>query len=194
MSYARINLHNVTSLLVDSESFTRGLIAQMLRGFGMDEPTQFNNGAAAKEYLQHQCPDICLIEAILPDMTSVDMIRWLRRLRGPIRFVPVIVLTGYTQMRTISSARDGGANLVVRKPVSPKALFDRMLWIARTARPFIESDNFIGPDRRFRTLDPPDGKFKRELDDPMLTDDAQARTLGTPNPQSDETQIPDRVA
>ncbi len=101
-------------------------------------------------------------------MSSVELIRWIRRLKGPVRFVPVIVLTGYTQLRTIASARDSGANLVVRKPVSPKALFDRMLWIARSARPFIESDNFIGPDRRFRTIDPPDGKFKRDLDDPTL--------------------------
>lgn len=194
MSYTRINLRNITSLLVDSETYTRGLVAQMLRGFEMDPPTQVDRGAAAKAHLQHQCPDICLIEAVLPDMTSIDLIRWICRLKGPVRFVPVIVLTGYTQLRTIASARDSGANLVVRKPVSPKALFDRMLWIARSARPFIESDNFIGPDRRFRTIDPPDGKFKRDLDDPTLVNDMSA---GVAEPQtllSKMTQQPNRVA
>ncbi|MGA7711270.1 MAG: response regulator [Rhizomicrobium sp.] len=194
MSYTRINLRSVTSLLVDSEAYTRGLVAQMLRGFEMETPTQVSQGAAAKAHLQHQCPDICLIEAVLPDMSSVELIRWIRRLKGPVRFVPVIVLTGYTQLRTIALARDSGANLVVRKPVSPKALFDRMLWIARSARPFIESDNFIGPDRRFRTIEPPDGKFKRDLDDPTLVHDTSAEDAETSTLLSKITQQANRVA
>jgi DNA-binding response OmpR family regulator len=194
MSYTRINLRSVTSLLVDSETYTRGLVAQMLRGFEMEPPTQVDRGTAAKAHLQHQCPDICLIEAVLPDMTCVELIRWIRRLKGPVRFVPVIVLTGYTQLRTIASARDSGANLVVRKPVSPKALFDRMLWIARSGRPFIESDNFIGPDRRFRTIDPPDGKFKRDLDDPTYVNDMPIEASEIQTLQSKMTQLPNRVA
>jgi len=64
-----------------------------------------------------------------------------------------------------------GANIVVKKPVSPKALFEHMLWIARGARPFIETGNFIGPDRRFRTVEPPDGKLKRETDDSLRNGD-----------------------
>ena len=36
MSGPRMNLKNVTSLIVDRDHYTRGLIAQMLRGFGME--------------------------------------------------------------------------------------------------------------------------------------------------------------
>ena len=172
MGNTRINLHGVTCLLADSERYTRDLVAQMLRGFGMNQPILVDTGSDAKEVLKHQCPELCIIEAVLPDMTAAELIRWIRRLNGPIRFVPAIVLTGYTQLRTIASARDGGANIVVKKPLSPKALFERMLWIARVARPFIETSDYIGPDRRFRTADPPDGSFKRDTDDPALAGDA----------------------
>ena len=171
MGHTRLNLRNVTSLLVDSDAYTRGLVAQMLRGFEMEPPILVETGAAAKAVLAHQCPDICIVEAVLPDMSSASLIRWIRKLKGPIRFVPTIALTGYTQLRTISAARDGGANIVVKKPVSPKALFEHMLWIARGARPFIETGNFIGPDRRFRTVEPPDGKLKRETDDSLRNGD-----------------------
>ena len=186
MPHTRLNLTNVTSLLVDSDFYTRGLVAQMLRGFGMQSPTLADTGTEAMEVLKHHCPDLCLVEAVLPDMDSAQLIRWIRKLKGPIRFVPTIVLTGYTQLRMIATARDGGANIIVKKPVSPKTLFEHMLWIARVARPFIETDRFIGPDRRFRTADPPDGKFKRDSDDPAL--------VNAPSGQSYETHFPNWVA
>ena len=37
--------------------------------------------------------------------------------------------------------------------------------VANTQRPFIETDHFLGPDRRFRDVAPPDGRLKRETDD-----------------------------
>ena len=37
MGQPRLNLKNVTGLLVDRDAFTRGLVAQMLRGFGIEK-------------------------------------------------------------------------------------------------------------------------------------------------------------
>jgi CheY-like chemotaxis protein len=160
----RLNLKGVTALVVDSDHFTRGLVTQMLRGFGIDTPGLCETGAAAKAFLQHNYVDLCLIEAVLPDMESPELIGWIRSQEKAMRFIPVIVLTGYTQLRMVAAARDGGANNVVKKPVSPQGLFDRITWVARVSRPFIETTNYMGPDRRFRTLDPPDGEYKREND------------------------------
>ena len=165
MAQARLNLRNVTTLLVDRDHFTRGLIAQMLRGYGMDSPTAVETGAEAKHHLLHHYADLCIIEAALPDMASADMIRWIRRQgKSPFRFVPIIVLSGYTQLRQVSAARDAGANLVLKKPVSPQSLLDRIIWVAKAARPFIETGDFIGPDRRFKDGAPPLGELRRETD------------------------------
>ncbi|MEJ1969667.1 MAG: response regulator [Rhizomicrobium sp.] len=165
MGQTRLNLKGVTTLLVDSDLFTRGLVSNMLRGFGMESPTLADTGAQARHHLQHHYADLVIMEAGLPDMLSADLIRWIRRQeKSPFRFVPIIVLSGYTQLRLISTIRDAGANLVVKKPVSPAALFDRILWVARTARPFIEAGDYIGPDRRFKNIPPPDGDFKRDSD------------------------------
>jgi CheY-like chemotaxis protein len=165
MGQARLNLKGVSTLLIDGEQFTRGLIARMLRGFGMDPAKQFENGETVKAFLKHNCPDLILVEAVLPDMPSAELINWIRKQdKGPTRFVPIIVLTGYTQMRTVAAARDAGANNVVKKPVSPQGLFDRITWVARVARPFIEAGDYVGPDRRFRQIEPPDGKYKRDTD------------------------------
>lgn len=165
MAQARLNLRNVTTLLVDRDHFTRALVAQMLRGFGMDSPTIAETGAQAKHHLLHHYADLCIVEAALPDMPSADLIRWIRRQeKSPFRFVPILVMSGYTQLRMVSSVRDAGANLVVKKPVSPQSLLDRIAWLARTPRPFIEAGDFIGPDRRFRDVAPPQGELRREGD------------------------------
>jgi two-component system chemotaxis response regulator CheY len=74
------------------------------------------------------------------------------------------VLTGYTQLRLVAGARDAGANVVVKKPLSPRTLFDHIVWVARVNRPFIETADYAGPDRRFRDRTPPDGSYKRDGD------------------------------
>lgn len=165
MAIARLNLRNVTTLLVDSDHFSRGLVAQMLKGFGTDPPTLGQSGAQAMHHLQHNYADLCIIEADLPDMTAAQVIRWIRgQENSPFRYVPIIVLSGYMQLREVSAARDAGANIVVKKPVSPQGLYDRISWVAKNPRPFVESATYTGPDRRFRNIIPPGGQYRRETD------------------------------
>ena len=165
MAQVRLNLKGATTLLLDSDNFSRGLIVQMLRGFGMDPPSLCDTGAQAKAHLEHHYVDLCIMEAALPDMDSAQLISWIRRVeKGPMRFIPIIVLSGYTQLHMVAAARDSGANSVIKKPVSPQALFDRINWVARVSRPFIETGGFAGPDRRFRSAEPRDGRYKRQTD------------------------------
>jgi len=165
MAQPRLNLSNISVLLADRNLYTRTLISQCLRSFGVRHIYACETGAAAQEYLGQAGADLCLIEADLPDMTGAALIRAIRtQPKEPLRFVPIIVLSGYTQLRTLGDTRDAGANLVVKKPVSPQALFDRINWLGKTKRAYIEAPNYIGPDRRFHDIDPPDGAFKRVTD------------------------------
>jgi len=60
-------------------------------------------------------------------------------------------------------------------------LYDRIAWVAKTSRPFIETAKYAGPDRRFRTLEPLDGKHKRETD---LVDGESTESAVEQNPQA----------
>jgi CheY-like chemotaxis protein len=179
MAQPRLNLKNIGVLLADRNAYSRALIANALRGFGIKHITACDTGAAAQEYLAATAFDLCLIEAELPDMESGELIRHIRRLpKEPLRFVPIIVMSGYTQLRLLSTARDAGANLVLKKPISPQSLFDRISWLGRTKRAYIEAPNYIGPDRRFHDIDPPDGNYKRATDKPQdVSPQARASVL-----------------
>ena len=175
MPQARLNLKNISALIVDRDPFARGLVSQMLRGFGVTSILTADNGVDAKALLGQQCPEICFVEGALADMPAEDLIGWIRRnANKALRYLPVIVLTGYTQMRVISTVRDAGAHLVVRKPLSPQTLFDRLIFVAKFDRAFLETPNYAGPDRRFHAVEPPDGKRKR-VDDSK--DEAQPVVL-----------------
>jgi CheY-like chemotaxis protein len=166
MGQTRLNLKNIVALIVDRDPFARGLIAQMLRGFGVTHILIADNGAQARGLLAENCPEVIFMEGALVDMPSAELINWIRRnANKALRFLPIVVLSGYTQLRLISEARDAGAHMVVRKPVSPRALFDRLVGVANFDRPFIETPNYVGPDRRFHKVTPPDGEFKRATDE-----------------------------
>jgi CheY-like chemotaxis protein len=165
MAQPRLNLSKISVLLVDRNSYSRALISQALRGFEVKHILACDSGAAAQEHLSQSTVDLCLIEAELPDMNAPDLVHAIRRLpQETLRFVPIIVLSGYTQFRMLSLSRNAGANLVLKKPVSPQALFDRIGWLGRTKRAYIETNSYIGPDRRFHDIDPPTGGYKRAND------------------------------
>lgn len=169
MSDAHIDLDGMNTLLVDPDHFDRDIIVQMLRTFGAPLPTRVGTGAAAKAYLENHQVDLCICEATLPDMDGADLIQWIRhRRRDSLRSIPIIVLTGDTQLATVAKARDSGANIVVRRPVSPRTLHEHIVWVLTTHRPMVEAGQYVGPDRRFRDTSPPE-EGERRTHSPVFT-------------------------
>lgn len=164
MTKDRMKLSGVSTLLVDSDSHAASILQQMMRGLGMDPPTVAHSGKQARSLLENHSYDLCLVEADLPDMNGADLIRELRRKPGPMRFVPALVVTAYSNMRNVTRVRDAGAHSVVKKPISPQVLYDHIAWAAHPNRPFVETGTYIGPDRRFKFTGPPDGNGRRETD------------------------------
>jgi DNA-binding response OmpR family regulator len=127
----------------------------MLRGFKM-QPALAETGAEAQAHLNDHAVAVLLCEALLPDMTCNALIQWIRR-SAPhaMRTMPVIVMTSRTQLRTVTEARDSGASIIVKKPVSARVLAEHIAWAGRSARDFVSSEDYVGPDRRFKSLPAP---------------------------------------
>jgi len=161
----RLNFTQIEALVVDADQYSTQILGQILRGFGLSRQIVIESAEEAKRRLASAHFDLLICDAILPDAHASDLIKWMRRQPAlNIKYMPIVVLTGYTQFSNVVTLRDSGANIVVRKPVSPNVLFDHIAWSARTERPFIETDNFIGPDRRFKNTGPPDGAGRRKTD------------------------------
>jgi response regulator RpfG family c-di-GMP phosphodiesterase len=171
-----MKLSGVTTLLIDNDHYSAIILAQMLRGLGLDAPKVVQTAAAARALLAHYCYDLCICEAALPDMSGAGFVRWVRRQKSQIRFMPILILTGYSHLQNVTEGRDAGVHLICKKPISPQVLYDHIAWVAKPSRAFIETDNYAGPDRRFKSIGPPDGVGRRDTDFPPEAADGDIET------------------
>ena len=164
MSGEKLKLTHVTSLIIDNDRFAVTVLTQILRGLGLETPVIVETGAEAQTLLEKGGYDLCFCEARLSDMTGLELIKWIRALKTPARFMPILVMSEYSQRNGVIAARDAGAHLVIRKPASPQVLYDHIAWAAKPPRPFVETDTYVGPDRRFKSIGPPGGVGRRATD------------------------------
>lgn len=160
-----MNLTWVSALIVDPDPHSASILSGMLDGFGLQKKSVVASAAEAKSAVVNELFDIVLCDAELPDMPSVDLIRELRRMESnPIRCVPIIGIAGYAQHSIVTTLRDAGTNFVLSKPVSADVLYERLKWVAKGTRLFVESPNYVGPDRKFKNAGIPGGVGRRATD------------------------------
>ena len=102
-------------------------------------------------------------------MEPVDGLQFVRMVRNerrsPAPYVPIIMVTGFTDKQRVEEARDAGVSEFLAKPVTIEALNARIETIINRPRPFIRTGEFFGPDRRRREIAPPaEGDRRAESD------------------------------
>ena len=165
-SPCRINLEHSSVLLIDDNPKSLDMLSSIFHGFGVKEQIKCESAVAATEILRRRMIDLILVDCSMPEMDGYDFVRWLRReTPPPLRYTPVIMLTGHAAQSKVHKSRDCGASFVVAKPLTPAVLLKRTLWLAGDEREFVESDGFVGPDRRVRNFGPPLGRPGRRAGD-----------------------------
>ena len=153
-----INLGSMSFLLADSNPHTLSIAHSVLRSFGALKVTGVRNAQAALEVLVEHRPDMMLCDVKLPPVGGISFIRFVRGQHGnPFRTLPILAMTGDTRVSNIKQTRDCGANMVIAQPMSPAALYDRLVWVAFNPRKFVDTQTYSGPDRRMRAEGTPEG-------------------------------------
>ncbi len=88
------------------------------------------DGLAALEQAQRNCPDLVVLDIMLPGMDGLEVCRRLRE-KAPI---PIIMLTALGQESDRVMGLDFGADDYVAKPFSPRELTARVKSVLRRAR------------------------------------------------------------
>ena len=149
---AVFNFDGAVTMVIDDSPFSLELTAQALIGFGMKVRHACESAAEAIAILQNHPVDLILVDCEMPGMSGYEFVRWLRRSGlEPNAFAPVIMTAAHVRRSKVSEARDCGANFLITKPFSAGVLLERIVWVARDARPFLEVGDYFGPDRRFRS-------------------------------------------
>jgi DNA-binding response OmpR family regulator len=163
---AMLNLQRTSVLLADADLMGQSIVVQMLIGFGARAVARCDEIAEARRQLSAQPYDLVIADPASFGPEGYDLITWMRRdLPAPNRHASVLIITGHTESSRIGHLRDSGANFVVSRPLSATVLLDRILWMSREKRPYVESDNYVGPDRRWRDVPLPAGMQGRRQKD-----------------------------
>ena len=85
----------------------------------------------------------------MPPTDGLDFVKKVRNSsESPNPYVPIIMLTGYTELYRVKQARDAGISAFLAKPVSARALYKRLTSVVDDQRPFVRNDLYFGPCRR----------------------------------------------
>ncbi|MEQ9488966.1 MAG: response regulator [Alphaproteobacteria bacterium] len=151
MSY---DLSSVRFCVVEDSRHMRSLVCRVLASFGVQDVVEVSDGNAALMELQTWMPDIVITDFA---MAPIDGIELTRHIRNPDEcsnpYLPIIMMTGYTEMHRVIEARDAGVTEIIAKPVSAMALYGRLVSVIDRPRPFVRAAGFFGPDRRRRQID-----------------------------------------
>jgi len=161
---AVINLTGAVTMVVDDSAFALDLTAQALMGFGIRTRHACLGAAEAMEILKEQNIDLLVVDCEMPGIDGFELVRWLRRSGlEPNAFVPVIMTAAHIRRPRVAEARDCGASFIITKPFSANTLLERIVWVARDGRPFLEVGGYFGPDRRFRKAPAPGEERRADL-------------------------------
>ena len=161
---AVINLTGAATMVVDDSAFALDLTTQALMGFGTRARHACLGAAEAMEILKEQNIDLLVVDCEMPGIDGFELVRWLRRSGlEPNAFVPVIMTAAHIRRPHLTKARDCGASFIITKPFSATTLLERIVWVARDGRPFLEVGDYFGPDRRFRSTRPPREERRADL-------------------------------
>lgn len=159
---AVFNLASAVTMVVDDSAFGMELTAGALRGFGVQIRYACADAGQAIDIIKDHPIDLLFVDCDMPGLDGHELVRWVRNSGlEPNAFVPIIMTTAHVRKSKVALVRDCGANFLVTKPFSPATLLERVIWVARDSRPYLEAGNYKGPDRRFNATKPRDYDERR---------------------------------
>lgn len=154
MSY---QFKNITVLVVESTRAMFDLTRSVLQAFGVN---QVYSAYGADEGFETFCrvnPDLVIIDWLEDPANGLELTRRIRTdPKSPNPFMPIIMMTGYSQKKRVLQARDSGITEFIVKPFTAKALYQKIEQLVERPRHFVSSENYFGPDRRRKR----DGEYK----------------------------------
>jgi two-component system chemotaxis response regulator CheY len=106
---AAYNIEQLHFLVVDDNMHMSMLIKNLLHALGSRQVVEANAAADAFAELTHFPADIIITDYHMQPLDGLDFVRLVRTgSDSPNPFVPIIMLSGHTEMRKTMQARDAG--------------------------------------------------------------------------------------
>jgi CheY-like chemotaxis protein len=136
-------------LVVDDEHYMRKVVRTLLMSVGVRTVYEAPDGPSGLEFIRSMAPDVVILDWEMPGLDGAGFVRMVRSPDTfPFADIPIIMLTGHGERRRVVEAVSIGVNEFLLKPVSSKALQDRLISVLTKPRPLVKSGDYYGPAPR----------------------------------------------
>lgn len=158
----RYDFSRLNVLVVEDNRHMLTLLMEVLRSLQFGKVHDVKDAVEAFKILKNFGADLILSDWNMEPLDGLDFVRLVRTANdSPNPYVPIIMVTGFTETSRVEEARDAGVNEFLAKPISIKGLTLRIIEVIERPRPFIRTKSFFGPDRRRQDTGVPPGKTER---------------------------------
>ncbi len=152
-------------LLVDDNQHMRAITATILASAGFRRIREVRDGAEAIEALRDWPADLAIVDFNMAPIDGVEFTRLVRNSAdSPNPYLPIIMMTGHSEKKRVYEARDAGVTEFCVKPITAKAILDRIHAVIYKPRPFVKAGDYFGPCRRRISNRAYAGPWRRESD------------------------------
>jgi CheY-like chemotaxis protein len=146
---AEILIQQLRVLVVDDNPFMRNLVRSMLTNIGVKKVIEAGDGIDALEIIRTNTPDVVVLDWEMPLLNGAELVRIVRSPGAfPVPDLPIIMLSAHGERWRILESAKLGVNEFLCKPVSAKALFDRLISILLKPRESVQLGEYYGPAPR----------------------------------------------
>ena len=159
------SLSAIQVLLIDDNPHMRAIASAVLKSAGIRKVVEAGDGGAGLQMLRDHAIDLALVDYKMFPLDGVEFTRLVRNSPDSANpYLPIIMMTGHSGKERVYEARDAGVTEFLAKPITAKAVLDRIHSVIWKPRPFVKTEGYFGPDRR--RVVPPGyrGPFRRATD------------------------------
>jgi two-component system, chemotaxis family, chemotaxis protein CheY len=142
-------IQSLCVLVVDDNQYMRKTVRNLLVNCGVKDIYEAADGIAALDTIRTMGPHVVILDWEMPLLSGPELVRIVRSPGVfPVPDVPIIMLSGHGERWRVVEAMRLGVNEYLVKPVSAKALYDRLVAIFAQPRPTVQMGDYYGPEPR----------------------------------------------
>jgi two-component system chemotaxis response regulator CheY len=142
-------------LVIDDNVGMRSIMTAVLRALGFTAIKQADDAVEALKVIPQVKPDLIITDIKMPVLDGVTFVRNLRADESnPFSEVPIIVATGHTEEKHVKACLEAGVDQFLAKPITGRALAERITRALSPNREFIRISGYNGPRRAMGRMAP----------------------------------------
>lgn len=159
MSY---NLEELKILVVEDNQPMLELVKSILETFGVGQVYTAKEGEMGFKVFCRENTDMVITDWMMKPVNGLELTQMIRNdPLSPNPYVPVIMMTGFSEHKRVTGARDLGTTEFLVKPFKAEDMYKRLVQVVERPRQFVQCESFFGPDRRRAKTNDYDGAERR---------------------------------